>query len=116
MNIEETHIKGLYSIYLTPFRDERGFFVRHFCVNEFNQIDKNFKIEQINHFAHGFQALEDNSEILYLHDEFYNKESESGIKYNEPIIDIKWKMENIFTSEKDKEYRLLDKNFKGIKI
>ncbi|KKK62451.1 hypothetical protein LCGC14_3004180, partial [marine sediment metagenome] len=44
---------------------------------------KNMKIIYIPEgFAHGFQTLEDNCEILYLHSEFYSGESESGVKYN----------------------------------
>ena len=37
-------------------------------------------------FAHGFLTLEDNSELIYLHDEYYNPEFEKGIRYNDPKI------------------------------
>ena len=67
-------------------------------------------------FAHGFQTLEDNSEILYLHSEFYSSELESGIRYNDPKINIKWPLELTEISIRDKNHKLLDDNFVGIKI
>jgi len=41
-------------------------------------------------FAHGFLALEDNSQVLYLADERYNPTGDWGIVYNDPAIGIKW--------------------------
>lgn len=67
-------------------------------------------------FAHGFQTLEDNSEILYLHSEFYNSELESGIRYNDPKINIKWPLELTEISIRDKNHKLLEDDFDGIKI
>lgn len=67
-------------------------------------------------FAHGFQALEDDIEVLYLCDEFYNKEHENGIRYNDERINIEWKINNVFVSEKDKNHKLLDNTFIGIDI
>ena len=40
--------------------------------------------------AHGFQTLEKNTEIIYFTSEFYNKSKETGIKYSDPILNIKW--------------------------
>ena len=55
-------------------------------------------------FAHGFCSLQDNTLISYKVDNFYNKESESGIVWNEPDLNIKWpKFKNFVISEKDKE-------------
>jgi dTDP-4-dehydrorhamnose 3,5-epimerase len=67
-------------------------------------------------FAHGFQALESNSELLYLHTEFYSPEHEGGIRYNDPLINIKWPLEITEVSTKDSEYEFLNNNFKGIEI
>ena len=41
-------------------------------------------------FAHGFQTLADNTEIVYAHTEFYNPAFESGILYNDPKVNIEW--------------------------
>lgn len=43
-------------------------------------------------FAHGFSVLSDTAEILYKCDNVYNKESESGIIYNDPFLHIDWKV------------------------
>jgi hypothetical protein len=39
-------------------------------------------------FAHGFLTLESNSELVYLHDEYYNPEFERGINYLDPKLKI----------------------------
>jgi dTDP-4-dehydrorhamnose 3,5-epimerase len=65
-------------------------------------------------FAHGFQALAGNCELIYHHSSFYTPESEGGIRYNDPLIGIQWPLTVTEISPKDSQYSLLDKNFKGI--
>lgn len=67
-------------------------------------------------FAHGFQTLEDNSELLYHHTNFYVPSSEKGIRYNDEMINIHWPLAVSMISEKDKSYPLLTNSFKGITI
>jgi dTDP-4-dehydrorhamnose 3,5-epimerase len=67
-------------------------------------------------FAHGFQTLEDNSQLIYHHTQFYNPSDERGIRYNDPAININWLLQPINITDKDKNYPLIDNNFKGIKI
>lgn len=55
-------------------------------------------------FAHGFLTLEDNSEVYYLVTEFYNKENESGVRYNDPAFGIEWPIDIIEISEKDNNH------------
>ena len=54
-------------------------------------------------FAHGFSVLSETADVLYKCDALYNKESESGILYNDPSLNIDWKIDNqyINVSEKD---------------
>ena len=52
-------------------------------------------------FAHGFAALED-SIFFYKCSNFYNKESETGIRWNDPQLKIDWSIENPILSEKDR--------------
>jgi dTDP-4-dehydrorhamnose 3,5-epimerase len=54
-------------------------------------------------FAHGFLVLTDVAEFFYKCDHFYNKESEGGIIYNDPELNIDWKMdpEELLISPKD---------------
>ena len=65
-------------------------------------------------FAHGFQTLEDNSELIYHHSEFYNPAAEAGIKYDEPLINIQWPLPLTAISERDKNHPYLNEHFKGI--
>jgi len=65
-------------------------------------------------FAHGFQCLMDNCELLYHHSEFYTPGAEGGIRYNDPLVGINWPLEPTEISDRDQTHPFLDKNFKGI--
>ncbi len=54
-------------------------------------------------FAHGFSVLSETAEILYKCDNFYNKQSEGGIRYNDNVLKIDWQIEkgSELVSEKD---------------
>tara|TARA_B100000519_G_C14259930_1_gene447145 strand:+ start:2809 stop:3360 length:552 start_codon:yes stop_codon:yes gene_type:complete len=67
-------------------------------------------------FAHGFQALQNNCELLYFHTEFYNPDFEATINYNDSNIGIEWPLGVTEISEKDKNCPQLPKNFSGIII
>lgn len=56
-------------------------------------------------FAHGFLVLSDTATFFYKCDNFYNKESEGGILYNDPELNIDWNfdLESLLISDKDKE-------------
>ena len=56
------------------------------------------------HFLHGFSVLSDEAVFAYKCDNFYCKESEFGIRYDDPEIGIDWKIpaEKVITSEKDR--------------
>lgn len=78
---------------------------------------KNAKIMYIPEgFAHGFQVLESDSELLYFHTEFYDSLYEAGIRYNDPKINITWLLEPVNISEKDQNYPLLTSIFEGVTI
>jgi dTDP-4-dehydrorhamnose 3,5-epimerase len=59
-------------------------------------------------FAHAYQTLEDNTEFMYKVDGFYAPESDSGIIWNDPTLNINWPIENPIFSEKDSKLQ----NFK----
>ena len=68
-------------------------------------------------FAHGFSVLTETAIVLYKTDQYYNPESERGINFNDPQLNIDWKinLENAIVSPKDKVLPLLkesEKNFK----
>lgn len=66
-------------------------------------------------FAHGFITLEENTEVQYKVDNFQDLNSDRSIKYDDPDIGIKWPLDDIILSEKDKNapyLKELDVNFK----
>lgn len=54
--------------------------------------------------AHGFLTITDHVDMLYHHDNFYNKESESGIIWNDETIAIEWNIVDPIISERDKNF------------
>ena len=59
-------------------------------------------------FAHGYQVLEDNSELTYLVSAHYSPDAESGLRWDDPAVGIKWPItDNIELSEKDTAWPLL---------
>ena len=180
MIFNKTPLEGAFTIEVTPFMDERGFFTRIFCENEFKDKGLNPAFVQVNHsgtvktgsirgmhmqmapwgetklikcikgrifdvivdvratsptflkwfgaelsaenkkmmyvpkgFAHGFQTLEENSDITYLVSQFYNKEHEFSLNYNDPRVNIQWPLPLGMVSEKDNSAPFLQNDFKG---
>jgi dTDP-4-dehydrorhamnose 3,5-epimerase len=172
-----------FTIEMTPFKDNRGFFGRTFCVEEFQAHGLETKMVQTNHsgsfglglirgmhyqrppysevklvkcirgavydvivdirkdsptflkwfgaelsadnkrlmyvprgFAHGFQALTEECELIYQVSAFYHKASEGGLRFNDPALRIEWPCAVSLTSEKDAQWELLDKNFEGLVV
>ena len=62
-------------------------------------------------FAHGFLVLSDTATFFYKCDNFYNKESEGGLSYNDPMVNIDWNFpkEKLLISEKDLVLPTLEK-------
>ncbi|AKQ46672.1 dTDP-4-dehydrorhamnose 3,5-epimerase [Rufibacter radiotolerans] len=52
-------------------------------------------------FAHGFVALEEGTVFQYKCSNYYNKDSEGGLLWNDPTLGIDWGVENPLISEKD---------------
>lgn len=174
MKFVPTPLEGAFVVEPEPISDERGFFARSFCQNEFRahgldsaaaqcNISFNSKcgtlrglhfqakpheetklvrctrgaiwdvivdlregsptcyrwfsaeLSSDNHralyvpvgFAHGFQTLVDNSEVLYLMSEFYHPESARGLRWDDPVFGITWPHGNPVLSPRDQSYPLL---------
>ena len=183
MIFTETSLSGAYIVEMQPFVDNRGWFSRFYCKNEFTAIDFHGEWLQMNHsytskrgsirgmhfqfpphqevklvrcirgkvfdvivdlredshtflkwfgielsaenkraifipegVAHGFQTMEEDCELIYCHSNFFAKDGEGGIRYNDSVINISWPLAISEISDRDREYQLLDPSFKGIKL
>ena len=69
-------------------------------------------------FAHGFSVLEDNTIFSYKCDNFYNKESEGGILFDDPALDIDWQVptEKMLVSDKDRVNPVLRDNINNFEF
>ncbi|MBU1260884.1 MAG: dTDP-4-dehydrorhamnose 3,5-epimerase [Planctomycetes bacterium] len=67
-------------------------------------------------FAHGFQTLEPNCTLLYLHSESYDPSCEGALRYNDPMLGIKWPLTATLLSDKDLNHPLLTPSFSGLVI
>ena len=64
--------------------------------------------------AHGFQVLEGDSELLYLHTAFYTPDAEGAIRFDDPRISVNWPLTPTDLSTRDLGHTYLKENFKGI--
>ena len=183
MNFVELSMKGSYLITPEVREDDRGWFGRTYCKNEFASIGHRTEWVQMNHsstkkagtirgmhyqippfseiklircirgavydviidlregsptflkwegielseenrrsiyipegFAHGFQSLLDDSDLIYHHSAIYASQYERGIRYDDPMIGIQWPREAGKISERDRQHPSLEKDFNGIKL
>ena len=65
-------------------------------------------------FAHGFQTLEENCTLLYLHSDSYAPSCEGALRYNDPAIGIKWPLTATHLSSKDENHPLITSAFQGL--
>jgi dTDP-4-dehydrorhamnose 3,5-epimerase len=65
-------------------------------------------------FAHGFQALTDDCELLYFHTAAYEPAAEGGVHPDDPQVAIRWPRTVTGLSARDAAHRMLGKDFRGI--
>lgn len=65
-------------------------------------------------FAHGFQTLTNNCEMLYFHTNEFAQELEGGLNAKDPMLNIKWPLEIKEISNKDLNHPMLNNDFKGV--
>jgi dTDP-4-dehydrorhamnose 3,5-epimerase len=84
-------------------RKESPTFGKHFAIELSADNKKQLFIPR--GFGHGFSVLSETAEFFYKCDNFYKKEAEGGIIYNDSDLDIEWQlpMNEIIVSEKDLE-------------
>lgn len=168
MEFQETRFKGVYIVNTQPRYDNRGYFMRIYCSDEFSKYAQLFSIVQVNQslskkkgtirglhyqnspfeedkyiqcvqgsifdvvidlrkdsetyqkwfgiilkatdsillfvskgFAHGYQALEDNTVVQYSTSQKYRPDHENGIRWNDPNFSIEWPIQIPIISSKD---------------
>jgi dTDP-4-dehydrorhamnose 3,5-epimerase len=183
MKFTQTPLSGSYVIDIEPFTDDRGWFARTYCKNEFQQIGHTKEWVQLNHsftkrkgsvrgmhfqyppyteikmvrciagsiydviidvrsasptflkwfgtelsaanrrmlyipegFAHGFQTLTDDCELIYHHTSFYTPGSEGAIRFDDKRTGIVWPQEVTDISARDAQHPYLDDSFTGVKL
>jgi dTDP-4-dehydrorhamnose 3,5-epimerase len=67
-------------------------------------------------FAHGFQVLEENSELLYLHTALYTPSAEGGVRPTDPRVSIAWPLAPQDLSDRDRNHPLLTSDFTGLVV
>jgi dTDP-4-dehydrorhamnose 3,5-epimerase len=67
-------------------------------------------------FAHGFQTLEPDCELLYLHSAPYRPEAEGGLDAIDPALAIAWPLEITERSERDQAHPRLRPDFEGLRL
>jgi dTDP-4-dehydrorhamnose 3,5-epimerase len=104
-------IKGKVLDVAVDVRKGSSTFGQHVAVELSEENRKQFFVPR--GFAHGFIVLSDTALFSYKCDNYYNKESESGILYNDETLNIDWGLssDEIIISEKDKILPTF-KNFK----
>lgn len=65
-------------------------------------------------FAHGFQALSENCELLYLHSRPYAAQAEGALHVADPMLAIEWPLPVAELSARDAAHRYIDDTFRGI--
>jgi dTDP-4-dehydrorhamnose 3,5-epimerase len=67
-------------------------------------------------FAHGFQTLTDDCEVLYMSSHPYAPNGEGGVRPDDPAIAVEWPLPFAEISERDRNHPLLDADFAGINL
>ena len=67
-------------------------------------------------FAHGFQVLEADSELLYLVTEYFSAKAEGGIAHNDPLLKINWPLPVSVLSDRDEQHPPISSKYSGVKL
>ena len=97
---------------VVDIRQDSKTFGKHYSVELTGDNKLQFMVPR--GFAHGFSVLSETAIFSYKCDNIYNKESEGGIIYNDPALNIDWKIKkgSEILSEKDKKHPTFNEYFK----
>jgi dTDP-4-dehydrorhamnose 3,5-epimerase len=87
---------------IVDLRRESPTFRNHFAVQLDPQNGKMLYVPA--GFAHGFQTLEDNTEVFYQMSQIYSAEHARGVRWNDPAFGIRWPEDQRTILERDQNY------------
>jgi dTDP-4-dehydrorhamnose 3,5-epimerase len=105
-------VKGKVFDVIVDLRKDSPTFLHHFGAELSEQNHLMMYIPE--GFAHGFQTLEEDCHLIYHHSEYFTPGAESGLRYNDPALEIQWPLPVSVISERDRQHTLIDDHFKGI--
>ena len=65
-------------------------------------------------FAHGFQTLVNDCELIYSHTAKYCKKYENGLRYDDPSLNINWPLKPYNLSDRDLNFKYINENYEGL--
>ncbi len=97
--------KGAIYDVIIDMRPDSPTYLQHFGVELSADNHRALYVPEM--FAHGYQALTDGSEVMYMVGEFYTPGYEKGLRYDDPFFNIQWPLEATEMSEKDTKWPLM---------
>ena len=101
-----TVVQGRILDVVVDLRKNSKTFGKHFSIKM--NYNSNFSIFIPEGFAHGFACLSKNCTLYYRCTNYRHQKSETTLKWNDPELNIKWRIKNPILSEKDKKGKLLN--------
>jgi dTDP-4-dehydrorhamnose 3,5-epimerase len=90
---------------IIDLRPDSSTYLQHFGVELTPMNRRALYIPEM--FAHGFQTLEDGTEVFYQMGDFYTPELAQGLRYNDPKLAIKWPLPAVCISDRDQTWAWL---------
>jgi dTDP-4-dehydrorhamnose 3,5-epimerase len=91
---------------IVDLRPDSSTYLKHFAVELSARNRRSLYIPKM--VAHGFQTLEDNTEVFYQISEFYTPEKSTGLRFDDPKLGIPWPLPVTSISEKDRSWPSLN--------
>ncbi|MBO9506230.1 dTDP-4-dehydrorhamnose 3,5-epimerase family protein [Thalassospira sp. A3_1] len=107
-----TCLRGAILDVIVDIREGSPTFLQHVAVSLSSDDDSALYVPH--GFAHGFQTLKPDTELLYLHDNYYDPEHERGLQPLDPALAIAWPLEISQMSERDRNHPAIKNDFEGI--
>jgi len=91
---------------IVDLRPESATYLQHISVELNEENQRSLYVPE--RFAHGYQALRDNTDTSYQVGEFYTPSAESGLLHNDPKLNLEWPLPVSVISDKDQKFALLE--------